>query len=131
MTDGTRNVSDTIRRLLSGPELLRCLAPSDRELSFLGAMLADVPNTYTLLAPVPGSGSSASASAAAGGVPLDASAASAVSEQDRRRALASVLRSVFLFLLACVTLYVAADLLAQIAFQLFLRYVYRIRIHTI
>ena len=123
MADGTRNVSDSIRGLLSGPELLRCLAPSERELSFLGAVLGgDAPNAFLDAAamPAPGSSSPAGASLFAGSGSGSGSEG-AVSELERRGALAAVLRSVFLFLLACTTLYVAADLLAQIAFLLFLR----------
>ena len=114
-------MTDSIRGLLSGPELLRCLAPSEGELSFLGALLGgDAPNAFLDAAaiPAPGFSSPAGASLFAGsGIGSEG----AVSELERRGALAAVLRSVFLFLLACTTLYVAADFLAQIAFLLFLR----------
>ena len=120
LADGTRNVSDSIRGLLAGPELLRCLAPSERELSFLGALLGgDSPNAFLDAAATPAPGSSSSPLAGSGS---GSHSEGPVSELERRGALAAVLRSVFLFLLVCTTLYVAADFLAQIAFLLFLRY---------
>lgn len=128
MADGTRKVIDSIRAL---PHWARAAALSGA----LGAR-ALVPRRAArlrLAERVPGRRSHAGArlllvtvrqlqrTCARSG----SNAEGPVIELERRAALAAVLRSVFLFLLVCTTLYIAADFFAYIAFLLFLRYLSR------